>query len=68
MSLGSLEDSVVSLLRADGWELAFNDDRDEESLASLISWSAPESGSYFVEVGSFDGFGTGSYTLSVTSE
>ena len=68
VTLGSLEDSVVSLLDADGWELAFNDDLSEESLASLISWSAPESGSYYVEVGSFDGFGTGSYTLSVTSE
>ena len=68
VTLGSLEDSVLSLVDADGRELAFNDDHGEESLASLISWSARESDSYFVEVASFDGLGTGSYTLSVTSE
>ncbi|MCY3663267.1 MAG: PPC domain-containing protein [bacterium] len=67
-SVLTLEDSVLTLYDADGWELAFNDDHGEESLASLISWSAPESGSYLVEVASFDEFGTGSYTLSVTSE
>ncbi|MDE0653359.1 MAG: PPC domain-containing protein [bacterium] len=64
VALGSLEDSVVSLYDADGWELAFNDDH-WDSLASQITWAAPESGSYHIEVGSFDGFGTGSYTLSI---
>ena len=68
VALGSLEDSVMALYDADGWELAFNDDRDEESFGSLISWTAPESGSYYVEVGSYDGSGLGSYTLSVTTE
>ncbi|MCE2525736.1 MAG: PPC domain-containing protein [Acidimicrobiia bacterium] len=68
VTLESLEDSVLSLYDADGWELAFNDDRDEESFGSLISWTAPESGSYYVEVGSYDGSGLGSYTLSVTTE
>ena len=64
VALGSLEDSVVVLYDADGRELAFNDDHGD-SLASLISWVAPESGRYYVEVGSFDASGTGSYTLSV---
>ena len=65
VTLGSLEDSVVVLYDADGSKLAFNDDRDEVSLASLISWLAPESGSYFVQVAGVDASSTGSYTLSV---
>lgn len=48
--------------------MALSDDRDEESLRSLIVWAAPESGSYDVEVTSFDGVGVGSYTLPVTAE
>ena len=63
VALGSLEDSVVFLYDADETELAFNDD-DAGTLASLITWVAPESGSYYVVVGSY-GDGVGSYTLSV---
>ncbi len=66
VALGSLEDSVASLYDADGWELAFNDD-DGDSLASLIDWTAPGSGSHYVEVAALGASGTGSYTLSVTA-
>ena len=69
VTLGSLEDSVLALYDADGWELAYNDDNDDDggSLASLITWVAPGSGSYYVEVGSLGASGTGSYTLSITA-
>ena len=69
VTLGTLEDSVLALYDADGWELAYNDDDDDDggSLASLITWVAPGSGSYYVEVGSLGASGTGSYTLSITA-
>ena len=66
VTLGTLEDSELALYDADGSELAYNDD-DEGSLASLITWVAPGSGSYHVEVGALGASGTGSYTLSVTT-
>ena len=63
VTLGTLDDSVVTLYDSDERELASNDDYDG-SLASRIFWLAPNSGTYYVEVGSY-GDGTGSYTLTV---
>ena len=65
VTLGTLGDSVVGLYDADGTQLAFNDDY-EGSSASRISWVAPSSGSYYVEVASW-GEGTGSYTLTIVA-
>ena len=59
--LGTLEDSWLTLLDSDEWELAYNDDR-PDSLASRIVWTTPNSGQYYVAVG---GYGAGSYTLTV---
>ena len=62
VGLGTLDDSIVVLLDADWWELAYNDDHGD-SLASRIEWQAPESGDYYVAVW---GWGPGSYTLTIT--
>ena len=63
VNLGTLDDSVVNLLDADGWSLADNDDYGD-SYASRIIWEAPESGDYYAEV---SGYGTGTYTLTITA-
>ena len=61
VALGTLGDSVVQLLDANGWTVESNDDHGG-SLASRIFWEAPSAGEYYVAV---EGYGTGSYTLTV---
>jgi subtilisin-like proprotein convertase family protein len=63
-SLGSLADSVLRLIAADGvTELALNDN--SVGLESLITWTAPANGVYFAEVRAASGQ-TGSYDFSVS--
>ena len=62
VALGSLPDSVLTLLGPDRWELAYNDDHGD-SLASRVVWEAPESGDYYLAVEAA-GFDAGSYTLT----
>ena len=62
VALGTLSDSVVGLYDADELLLAYNDDHGD-SLASRIIWEATSSGEYYAGV---EGYGTGSYTLTVT--
>ena len=64
VALGSLPDSVLTLLGPDRWELAYNDDHGD-SLASRVVWEAPESGDYYLAVEAA-GFDAGSYTLTVS--
>ena len=64
VELGSLDDSILRLLDADGWELAYNDDYGE-SYASRIEWEAPATGDYYLAVEGW-GLSTGSYTLTIT--
>ncbi len=62
-SLGTLPDSILRLYDTDGvTQLAFNDDTGGGS-ASLISWVAPSSGTYFVEVSGYR-LSIGSYSLT----
>ena len=61
VSLGSLEDSVLTIYDADGWEVAYNDDYGSRS-ASRIEWEVPATEFYYIEVSGF-GLATGSYTL-----
>ena len=61
VALGTLEDSYLAVLSADGMVLGFNDDYGD-SPASLFLGRAPVSGQYYIGVG---GYGTGSYTLTV---
>ena len=66
VALGSLPDSVLTLLGPDRWELAYNDDHGD-SLASRVVWEAPASGDYYlvVEASGFDA-DVGAYTLTVS--
>ena len=64
VALGSLPDSVLTLLGPDGWYLRYNDDHGDSS-ASRIVWRAPASGDYYLAVGNA-GFDAGSYTLTVS--
>ena len=61
VTLGTLEDSVLTLYDADEWQVAYNDDH-AGSLASRVFWRAPGGGRYYAEVA---GYGPGSYTLIV---
>ena len=64
VDLGTLDDSVAALFDADSQRLVFDDDGGE-ALGSRITWTAAESGTYYVAVA---GWGdTGSYTLTVTA-
>lgn len=66
--LETLYDSVATLYDSEGFELASNDDYDDngDSLASRISWEAEYSGSHYVAVEGFSS-DTGSYTLSIVT-
>ena len=71
VALGTLDDSVVALFDSNETELAWNDDY-ESSQASRVFWEAPSSGSYYIQVFSWDSDtsyiwedDTGSYTLTI---
>ncbi len=64
VSLGTLDDSVLTVYATDGREVAYNDDHGDGT-ASRIVWRAPSSDVYYVEVSGF--ISTGSYTLTVDS-
>ncbi|MDE0137539.1 MAG: PPC domain-containing protein [bacterium] len=64
VTLGTLEDSVLDLYDADGIWLDANDDYGD-STASRLVWDAPATGTYYVQVASFD-TGTGTYTLTIS--
>ena len=61
VGLGTLGDSVATLYDSDVWPLEFNDDHGG-FWASRIIWTATESAVQFVAV---EGYGTGSYTLTI---
>jgi subtilisin family serine protease len=64
--LGTLPDSVLTLYDRNGaTALATNDDYAGLGLASQINWTAPASGTYYLEVKAFSGSQTGSYSLDV---
>ena len=62
VALGTLDDSIVELYDADGSFLDSSDDY-EGTYASRLSWRATSSGEKYVLVG---GYGTGTYTLTVS--
>ncbi len=63
---GSLGDTLLTLLNADGQQIIQNDD-DGETTNSSITHAVTDSGRYFLAVAGF-GEGTGSYTLAATVE
>ncbi|MCE2527502.1 MAG: PPC domain-containing protein [Actinomycetia bacterium] len=62
VELGSLSDSILAVCDAEGFELAWNDDDYQGSLASHLFWRAPHSGDFYVGVA---GYSEGSYALTV---
>ncbi len=63
VELGTLPDSAVGLYDSDGFDLDWNDDYGD-TLASLIEWTAPASGEYYLAVETADG-SAGTYTLTI---
>ena len=61
--LGSLEDSVLTIYDADGWEIASNDDYGDGA-ASRVMWDVYDDGIYYIEVSGYD-LDTGTYVLTV---
>lgn len=62
---GQLGDPYLRVLGADGAELAVNDDH--ENLNSMVEFTPPSNGDFYIEAGAFGGQATGSYTLNVTA-
>ncbi len=65
VALGTLTDSAAGLYDSYQSEEAWNDDYDD-AMASQITWTAPDSGKFFVVVEGFDVGTGGSYTLTIT--
>ena len=64
-TLNSLGNSTLALYDTDGTsQLAFDDDSGP-GLASLINWTAPAKGTYYLEVGESGNNDTGTYSLDV---
>ena len=66
VTLGTLSDSTLRLYDADGAELAYNDDY-ADSLASRLTWEAPDSGTYHLAVAGYTS-DPGTYTLTITDK
>jgi hypothetical protein len=60
-TLGSLEDSTLTLYDSDMQVVDDNDDVSDDDLSSMIEWKAEKSGIYYLVVG---GFGEGSFEVS----
>jgi len=60
-TLGTLEDSTLTLYDADGHYFDDNDDVSDDDYSSMLEWTAQNSGTYYIVVG---GFGQGSFGLS----
>lgn len=62
---GQLGDPYLRVLGADGTELAVNDDH--ENLNSMVEFTPPSNGDFYIEASAFGGQAAGSYTLNVTA-
>ena len=62
VALGTLDDSIVELYDVD-WSFLDSSDDYGDTYASRLYWEAPSSGERYVFVG---GYGTGTYTLTVS--
>ena len=66
IELGSLNDSLLSLIDIDGVTLLRQNDDYGKTLASRIEWNALQSGTYYIVVENAAGVSTGTYTLTAT--
>ena len=63
--LGTLPDSILTLYDSDGWtQIAFDDDSGL-GLASMIEWTVPHNGTFYLEVGAFNSTQTGTYVVNI---
>ena len=68
-NLGTLYDSVLTLLGHDGQTvLAQNDDVGSGNYASRIAWQAPDSGTYYLAVATYPASGIGTYVLQLSAQ
>jgi subtilisin family serine protease len=66
--LGTLHDSMLSLLAPDGQTvLALNDDIAPGNPASRIAWQAPAAGTYYLAVTAYPNSGGGTYSLQLST-
>ena len=65
-TLGTLSDTVLALYNSNGTTLLVQDDDSGEGLASRIDWTAPSSGTYYLQVRPYSTSLTGTYTLSLS--
>ena len=63
--LGTLRDSVLYLYDGNGTTLLAQDDDGGDGLASRIQWTAPATGTYYLDVAAYANSYAGSYTLDV---
>ena len=63
--LGTLSDSAIALYDADGARLADNDDVSDNDRASKLEWTAPSTGTRYVEVKGYDDE-TGTYWIDIS--
>ncbi|MDQ2067250.1 M10 family metallopeptidase C-terminal domain-containing protein [Xinfangfangia sp. CPCC 101601] len=62
---GSQTDSYLRVLNASGTELRFADSQESRRAGEYITFTAPTSGTYFVEASSFNEYLRGGYELSI---
>ncbi|MEK7866657.1 MAG: pre-peptidase C-terminal domain-containing protein [Planctomycetota bacterium] len=67
-SLGTGMDTVLTLFGTDGASVLGEDDDSGGSYASLLSWTAPAAGTYYVGVRHYSPTGTGTYRVSALGE
>ena len=64
---GTLDDSILRLHDATGARIGSNDDANPETLDSSLVIHPATSGTYYIEVGSFEDATSGTYTVSVNA-
>ena len=61
---GVMSEPVAAVSLGDGWKIVSDDSEDFGSAARIV-WEASRSGSHYIDAGSFEEGGTGSYTLTI---
>lgn len=67
-SLGTGMDSLLTLFGTDGASVLGEDDDSGGNYASLLRWTAPAAGTYYVRVRHYNPTGTGTYRVSARGE
>ncbi len=65
MTLGTLDDSYLSMYGTTGTDYLLADDDSGFGLASLVSWSCPSTGTYYIKAEGLWSYSSGTYNLLV---